>query len=262
MKIYLDVIFLINFLFDSLLLFCVSVILKRNIKLKKIFLGGLIGGISIFILFLKINNIQLFFIKIIISILMTLITFSFKNIKYTLKNLLFLYTSSIILGGFLYFINCEFAYRQEGLIFFHNNFSLNFIVLVLLSPIIIYIYIRQAKELKNNYNYYYKIDVVLKNKKILKLNAYLDTGNKLTDPYLNRPIIIIDNKEIDEKDIVDYILVPIDTINSHTMIKCITIDKVYIEGYGEKKNVLLGISPVKIKLEGINCLLQPKVLEG
>ena len=262
MKIYLDVIFLINFLFDSLLLFSVSVILKRNIKLKKIFLGGLIGGISIFILFLKINNIELFLIKILISILMTLITFSFKNIKYTLKNLLFLYTSSMILGGFLYFINCEFAYKREGLIFFHNNFSLNFIVLVILSPIIIYIYIRQAKELKNNYSYYYKIDVFLKNNKILKLNAYLDTGNKLTDPYLNRPIIIIDKKEIDDSDILEYILVPVDTINNHTMLKCITVDKVYIEGYGEKKNILLGISPSKIKMEGINCLLQPKILEG
>lgn len=261
MKVYLDLVFLINFLFDSILLFTVSVILKRNIKLKRIILGGIVGGLTTFILLFNINSLELFIIKIIISILMVLITFSYKNIKYTIKNILFLYTSSMILGGFLYFLNCEFAYKREGLIFYHNGLSINFIVLIIMSPIILYMYIKQGKELKNNYSYYYKISIYLKGK-IIKANAFLDTGNKLKDPYLNRPIIVINNNMIKESEIDNYILVPIDTINSHNLLKCITVDKIDIEGIGEKNNILIGISNHKIKMEGIDCLFGQSILEG
>ena len=53
MKIYLDLLFFLNFGFDFILLLVVSIILRRNVSLTRIVLGGLIGGLSIFILFLK-----------------------------------------------------------------------------------------------------------------------------------------------------------------------------------------------------------------
>ena len=81
MKLYLDLIFLINIWFDFLLLLSVSILLKRNTKLKRIILGSLFGGITIFILFIKLNSIELFIYKIITSIIMILISFSYKNIK-------------------------------------------------------------------------------------------------------------------------------------------------------------------------------------
>lgn len=260
MKIYLDLIFLINFSFDTILLFTVSILLKRNIKMKKIFLGGLIGSISTLLLFLKINSFELFIIKIIISILMVLGTFSYKNIKYTINNILFLYFTSILLGGFLYYINIEYSYIQEGLIFFHTGISPNIIVLVLISPIILYIYIRQARIMKTNYSYYYEVDIFLKNKEVIKTTGFLNTGNRLKDPYLNRPIIIINKNKI-KQEITDYLLVPMNTISNNSLLKCITIDKIEIKGIGTKTNILLGISPKKINMEGIDCILCQSILE-
>ena len=189
MKVYLDYIFFINFMFDFLLLLSVSIILRRNIKIKRIILGALIGGVTIFTLFLRMNSLELFLFKIIISILMILITFGYMNIKYTIKNLIYLYISSMFLGGILYFLNIEFSYHQEGLVFYHNGLSINIIVLLIISPIIIYTYVKQLLDLKTNYSKYYKIDIKYKNK-IIKLNAYLDTGNKLFDPITHIPIII------------------------------------------------------------------------
>ncbi len=147
MTLYLDLIFFLNFSFDFLLLLSVSVLLRRNAKIRRIILGAIIGSISIFVLFIKLNSIQLFIIKFVISIIMILISFGYKNIKYTLKNLLYLYTSSIMLGGFLYYLNVEFSYKQEGLIFYHSGLSINYIFLVILSPIIIYTYVRQGLKL-------------------------------------------------------------------------------------------------------------------
>ena len=136
MKIYLDLVLFINFMFDLLLLITVKIVLKRNIKWYRLLLGSLIGSLSIFFLFLKLTTISLFLLKIIISCVMIVITFGFKNKTYFFKNLVYLYFVSIILGGFLYYLNLEFSYENIGLIFFHNGFSINFILLLILSPII------------------------------------------------------------------------------------------------------------------------------
>lgn len=262
MKLYLDLLFFLNFSFDSILLFATSYILKRNISIKRILLGGIVGGLSIFILFFRMNSIMLFFIKIFISILMCLTSFSYKNLKYTLKNLIFLYMTSIFLGGALYLLNIKFSYKQKGLIFYHNPFSINWIVLIIITPIIIYIYIKQLKSLKSDYSNYYKVELVLKNKLKLKYIGFLDTGNKLKDPYLNRSIIIVDETKLKNLTIDNYLFVPINTVSGKSYIKCIPIKEIYINNKRVNKKVLLGISKKKINMDGIDCILNSKILEG
>ncbi len=262
MKLYLDLVFILNVFFDFLLLMGVSIILRRNVKLIRIILGSFIGGLSIFILFLKITTLQLFFIKIFIAIIMIIVTFKFKNIKYTLKNLFFLYTLGIMLGGFLYMLNLEFSYRNEGIIFFHNGLSINWILLIIISPIIICFYTKQTLDLKNNYSNYYKVDIYLKSGKVLGLNAFLDTGNLLVDPYKKRPIILVNHKEIKgyiEKE--KKLLVPYSSLNNENILECITAEKINIKGVGCKKNFLIGISDKKITIDGIDCILNKKLLE-
>lgn len=262
MKLYLDLLFLLNFSFDAILLLCTSYILKRNVSFKRILLGAFVGALSIFILFFKINNIQLFFIKIMISILMNFATFSYRNIKYTIKNIIFLYIVSIFLGGALYLINIEHSYKHEGIIFYHNPFSINIIILIIITPLILYIYIKQLKSLKTDYTNYYKVDLILKNNKKIKLVGFLDTGNKLVDPYLKRPIIVVDENKIKNLTIDNYIYVPVNTVVGKDFIKCIPIKEIYINNKKIKKKVLLGICRNKIKLDGIECILSVKILEG
>ena len=242
--VYIDLVFLLNLLLDFILLLSVTYILNRNIRLRKIMYGSIIGSLSTFLLFIKLNSIELFIIKIFISIIMTIITFSYKNIKYTIKNLEYLYIVSIILGGFLYIAKLQF-----------NN--LYIFILLFISPIILYLYYKQIKEFKNNYSYYHKLDIYYKDE-VVKLNAYLDTGNKLKDPYFNLDIIVINDviKNIDE-----YVLVPIDTIDNHSLLKCIKVDKVLIDNKLIKK-VLIGITNKKINMEGIDCIIGLNIMEG
>lgn len=255
MKIYVDLIMILNFFFDLILLLTVSIILRRNVSIYKIMLGAFTGGISILFLFLKVSSLSLFLYKIVISILMVIISFNYKNIKYTLKNLLFLYTSSIILGGFIYFLNIEFSYKNAGLIFFNKGLSINVIFLIIFSPIIIYIYIKQGLWLKNNYSNYYKINLIYNNQKI-RLNAYLDTGNSLISPYSKKPIVLI-NKRIKCS---NYFYIPYNTIDNNGVIKCFKADieinnKIY-------KKIIIGLIEKEIRIDGIDCLLNKKILEG
>lgn len=262
MKIYIDMVLLLNFGFDLLLLFSVGIVLRRQTSLKKLFIGALIGAVTILSMFINMNSIILFFIKVIISIIMVIFTFGYKDIRYTLKNLFYLYTSSIILGGFLYLLNLEFSYKNTGLVFYYDGLSINFIVMIIMSPIIIFAYIKQGLELKNNYSNYYNIDIYLKNGRVIETTAFLDTGNKLVDPYKKRPIILL-NSELLSPSILEenILLVPYDSLNNHGLLKCLIPEKIFIQGVGFRKNFLVGISNEKIKMDGIDCILNSRLIE-
>ena len=255
MKVYIDLVLLLNFGFDFILLFATSYLLKRNTKLIKILLGSLFGSLSTLLLFLNINTFTLFIVKILISIFMILITFSFKNIKTFIKNIIHLYLNSIMLGGFLYLLNIEFSYKHSGLIFYHNGLSINFIILIISSPIIIYLYVKQIKELKTSQNNYHKIDIFLKNE--YHLNAYFDSGNKTKSIYFNKGINIINRDIIKEN--LNYFYEPITTINGTSMIKCFKVKKILIDNV-ELKDVIFGVSNEYFKID-VDVILNNKIWE-
>ena len=262
MKIYIDLVLLLNFGFDLILLFGVAIILRRQTTLKRLLLGALVGSLTILSMFIEMNSLTLFLIKIIVSILMVLIVFGYHDIKYLGNNLFYLYTSSILLGGFLYFLNLQFSYKNEGLIFYFDGLSVNVIALIILSPIIIYAYVKQGLLLKNHYSNYYNVDIYLESGKVIETTAFMDTGNKLEDPYKKRPIILLNKELID----LDYnkeriVLVPYDAINHHGLLKCIIPEKIFIQGIGFRSNFLIGLSNEKILIDGVDCIMHSKLIE-
>lgn len=260
MKLYLDLIFLLNFGFDFLLLLTVSVLLRRNVSYKRIFLGAGIGALSIFCLFVPMSSITLFFIKICISIIMMIVTFSFKDFSYFLKNIGYFYMVSIVLGGFLYYLNIEFSYKQDGLIFYHNGLSINFVVLVLISPVILYNYVRQGRTLRNTVSYYHNVDIVYHNLKYHML-GYLDTGNTLTDPYLNKPVSVINAKILSNIKEEDILYIPVQTISCTKLLRCVKVDSLVVDGQLQK-SALVALSEEKFTMDGVDILLHKDILEG
>lgn len=247
MKVYLDIIFLINFIYDFIILLSSSIILKRNTKIIRIIIGSLFGSLTMFIYFIRMNNIEIIIYKLVVSFIMLVITFNYKNIKYFLKNLYYFYMIGIILGGLLYFVN-------NNAFFIKNNLFIG----IILSVLSIFFYIKNIRDLKTNYNKYIKVKLYFKNYKI-NLNAFLDTGNKLKDPYTFKPIIIVNKDYIKEKDKV--ILVPYKTCNYEGLLECIKPNKIYIEKVGYKKNFLVGLTD-SIKIDGVDCILNELLMEG
>ena len=131
-----------------------------------------------------------------------------------------------------------------------------------MSPVIIWVYVKQGLDLKNNYSNYYNIDIYLRGGDIIETTAFLDTGNKLIDPYKKRPIILL-NKELIKFSYKDnnILLVPYDSLNNHGLLKCIIPDKIFIKGVGFRNNFLIGISNEKINMEGIDCIIGSKLIE-
>lgn len=256
-KIYLDLVLFINFAFDLILLLSVAYLLKRKVSFYRVILASFIGSLSVLFLFFPINNLILFLLKILISIVMIIITFKYQNIKYTLYNLGYLYLSSIVLGGGLYLINDMLAYDHKGLVFITNGMSLNFLVLIIISPIIIALYCRQLHRIYNHYDHYFPVEIYFKHV-YLKGTGYLDSGNTLL--YKRKPVILMDRSKI-PFNIDSYELLPYQAVNITGLLKCILIDKVKI-GDKEYKNIYLGLLDHDLNIDGVDILLNQKLWEG
>lgn len=252
MTVYIDGVLFLNFAFDFILLLTTSIVLKRNTKIFNLVLGAFIGSLSTLILFINVNSIQLFIIKIYLSILMNLFSFYYKDIKYTLTNITTFYIVSILLGGFLYMLNIEFSYKHEGIIFYNNGLSINVIILFIISPIILYIYVKQSKMFQKKIKNYHKVNIKI-GKKELSLNGFLDTGNTLT--YKGKPVIITNIKNTFRK---KKIFVPYAVINGAGLLECIET-QIYIPDMGTY-DVLLGFSD-NLNISGVDVLLNGK-MEG
>ncbi len=251
MVIYLDLVFFINFIMDFYILSGVKFLLKLQTKLIRILLGSLVGSLSILLLFLSLNNITFNLIKIIISIIMTYITFG-KN-KF-LNKLFYLYIISIVLGGSLYLINDSLGYEVSGFIFINNGYSINIIILLIISPFILYLYIKEFLKLRKKINTSYDVIIKLKNKNI-NVEGFLDTGNKLIDPYFHRPIILLNKKYINLRG-KKVIYVPFSSLNNNGLLKCIIPEYILIDGK-EYKKCLIGISE-NLKFD---CILNERVFD-
>ncbi len=248
MKIYIDLVLIINFFFDFIIIYGTKYILKLHTKLYRILLGSIFGSLSILLLFISLNNISLFILKLIISIFIILITFGRRNF---FKNFLYFYLISIILGGSIYLLDIAYIYDNKGLIFLNNGLSINFIIILIISPIIIYLYLKENKNYRLKYSNIYSIEICIDNK-IYKLKSMLDTGNNLKDPYTKKNIIILNNNIKINKN--RFIYVPYKALNTSGIIKCFKPDRIIINNK-IFNNCLVGISKDKLNMSDIDCIL-------
>ena len=256
---YLDVVIVINFVFDLFLLVCVNHLLKRNTRFIRMVIASLFGGISILALFISFNSFTLFLFKMFISIIMILISFGYKDIVYTFKNFIHLYLCSMVLGGFMYFLNIQFSYSNQGLIFAYNGLSVNVIGMFILGPLILISYIKENKSLKLNYNNYYKCELYMDKKHKISMNAFLDTGNKLRDPYSNKSIILVYSDLLANYE-GNPLYVPYNTLNNHGLLKCYKPYMIVINNRSTK-NFLVGVSEKKIGIDGVDCIINNQIME-
>lgn len=250
MKIYVDVIFFLNFSFDFLLLITVKLLLKINIKFYRVLIASFIGALSTFLLFVPISSFTLFLFKIIVSILMILISFGKKNF---LKNIGYLYFTSIVLGGFLTFINNQFSYKQEGLIFFFEGFSVPTLVLLIMSPIILFCYYKQTHYFKYKLSNIHQVELILKDKHYY-YRAYFDTGNVLVDPYHNRDVHLLYDPKLFSK-FTNFIIIPFKALNFSGIVRGIIFDTMIIDKTIIIEKPLIGFSKEPFHLDSNDMIL-------
>ena len=250
--VYVDLLVIEDLFLNYLVLLGTGLILNRITKFKEVFLSSVIGLIPLIFLFMNINKLILSIINLVFSIIMSIISFKYKNVIYTVKNIIYMYFISVFLAGSIYLINTTFLPKID-------NTLLNVIVLLILSPLITCIYVKSIKNLRINNSNYYLVDIYLKDLPKITLNAYLDTGNKLIDPYTFNPIILVTKKMI-PYNLDKYLYVPYNTIGNKGLLKCFRPEKIYIDKVGYRYKLLVGLVD-SLNLENADCLLNQKLLE-
>ena len=234
MNVYIEEVFILNFLLDFMILYGTKKLLKRNTRLIRLIISSIVGSFTTFILFININNLLLFILKIIISIILVLISFGYRNI---IKNTSYFYILSIIIGGSSYLLDIN-----------------NHILLLILSFLTIFMVSKELINYKNIFTNKYLVKVLYKGK-TYELEGFIDTGNRLKDNISNKDIIIT-NLKIKSKRIL---YVPYKALNTNGVIPCIMPEKVIINNK-EFNNLLIGLSKDKFNLEE-NCILPNKLKE-
>ncbi len=174
MIIYVDVYFLKNIIFNFLLIYLTSILIRKEPSIYRIFLGATIGGVyAVFALFYP-GMFNSLIVKIITSISMLWISFGIKQLN-------------VVLSSFF-----TLAYLIAGITASILNINNQMVMIIFAFSIILIFCIYERNKKKNDF---YDIEIQLYNNEI-NLKAKLDTGNELRDSLFGSPVIVVSEEKI------------------------------------------------------------------
>ncbi|WP_303981940.1 sigma-E processing peptidase SpoIIGA [Niallia circulans] len=208
MAIYLDVIWLLNFLFDSLLLYLTGILLKKKIIHWRILLGGLIGSLIILFSITPLSPYTNHPIsKLLFSIVMVATAFGYKRLRTYIQALMIFYLATFLIGGTLigahYFIQFDFDLSSSVLLASIKGFGdpISWLFVLLGFPIAWYFSRRNVEGMEvTKIQYEQIIDVIFQiGGKEFSIKGLVDSGNQVYDPISRLPVMFVSLKNI-EKD--------------------------------------------------------------
>lgn len=263
---YLDVLFLVNFTMDFVLIWATAKFTGFNTSFKKALLAASIGALySITIYFPALHtSFSSLLIKIIFSIVMIYIAFYPLSLRKMMQALAYFYFIVFAAGGAMLAAVYLFKTEQTIQAILTGRFSIleplryNWLFAAIIAAIVVGRYgtrfIRQ-NFLKNNS--YVPVIICIGDEKIA-LNTLVDTGNQLYDPISSKPVMIAELEAL--KSIIPEItykeLKKNNEFDINSTITCLSetnlasrLHVIPFNSIGEQKGMLLGIRPDSIIIE-------------
>lgn len=271
MTLYIDLILLENIIMNYIIILATGMICRIEMKQIRIFLSSLLGAIYAIIIYVidsKIYTSQI--TKIIVSICMVYIAFDSTNIKSMLKQLIIFYLTSFCFGGaayyLLYGINPNLIKSINGV--FVGTYPIKIAILGgILGFFIINIAFKIIKNKLTKKDMIYDVEIYYKEKKS-RIKVILDTGNLLTDPITNIPVLIVEEGKLTNiipedvlRDINSVILEnTFEKMDEEFKTRCSIIP---FSSIGKNNGIIVGFRPDYIKICGENGEeIRKKVIVG
>ena len=248
--VYADVVLLLNFFVDFVILYLAGVFLHFKIKIKRLLLSSLVG--SVFSLVAAILEIRGFFaiiLSLVVLFFMCRILFGRQKYNIYIKACLFVLVFSLLLCGVvsLYVFNFKKTYQAS---FFH---ILLFTTVLYVSAKIIGMALKLSASAK-------LIEAKVRLDEIdYKLCLLCDSGNVLLDIYTSMPVIVV-NKGMFSKSEIESCkprFIPVRTVENEGLMLVISPKSIVID----QKNVLacIGFSNSEAGFNGCDGIV-PSVL--
>lgn len=199
LEVYPDIVFLINFFIDLILIFLLKKVNKKHSSKLRMTLAAMLGAVSAVIIavFPWMNEIYKFIIMYLLaSILMIFIAFGKLSISDLIKQWIVLNLITYFVGGLMNSIYYHTKLRALFIIGKGNVFSNISIVYVVLTIVIITIIALFVIWLLRLYQIHkpliYDVELILQDRRVLT-KGLMDTGNCLYDPFNKSPVMVIEN---------------------------------------------------------------------
>lgn len=201
--VYLDVIWALNLLFDSLLLYLTAIFLKRSIRLWRLLAGGFIGSLIILLSFTPLNVYSSHPIsKLICSIVMVLIAFGYKRFAFFLKALMTLYVSTFLIGGALmgahYFIQYDPMLTTKVLMSSVKGFGdpISWLFVLIGFPVAWHFSRKNVESMemtKIQFEQIVNVRLNIEGENMI-FKGLVDSGNQVYDPLSKLPVMFVSIK--------------------------------------------------------------------
>lgn len=302
MKIYLDVIWLLNFCFDSLLLLLTAFILKRQVKKRRVAAGGFIGSTIVLLMFTPVSPlVEHPAGKMAFSVVIVLTAFGFKRFRYFFQNLFAFYFATFLVGGGMIGVHSLLQTKsivQHGvMVTSQTGFGdpISWIFVVIGFPAVWFFSKKRIEEIETKsiqYDELVRVQAEFGGQTI-HAKGLVDSGNQLYDPLTKTPVMILHidkfspllgEKEMDiiktasPLEVIEQLddsfrhaeklrLIPYRGVGQdHQFLLCLKPDYVTILTKDEMiacEKCLIGISTRQLSADGeFDAIVHPKMLTG
>ena len=254
-ELYVDVLFLVNFFMDYIILLFVRKVLHCETKHINIVFGAGVGAlITSIIIILPIPSafLETLLFHLVVNTCMIQVGLKIKNLTMFLRAFLLLYIGSVLMGGILNAIN---QYVKLG--------SLICFLAIIGYYLCLGIWNFLSKLQRWN-STHVKVKISFEGQEV-KLNALIDTGNSLYDPVTGRPVSIISKsageKFLHDSEEIRYISLQTVT-NTGSFLPILCAEKMWV--LDERKyyfeQVLFALAEEEFsKSEGFQVILNPNL---
>lgn len=300
MTLYLDVIWLLNFCIDLLLLQLTAFVLKRSVSIWRVATGAFIGSVFIFFLFTPISGFMYNpFVKLAYSMIITLSVFGFKRFYPFVQVLFMFYFVTFVIGGGMFALH---YFMQGGGTILNGIAShatpygdvFSWVFVLIGFPCLWFFSWQRVQHIKTKkirYEQVVSVDIEVENVRI-QAKGFIDSGNHLHDPITKTPVMILDLQAFGEQFPQALVqkarepesffedtetlplewearirLVPFRGVGrGHDFLLALKPDRVKIKQDQEIydcKKVFIGLNAQSLSAEGeFTCIVHPKLLTG
>lgn len=271
-KIFVDVLFIINFIIDYILLSVTSLFIKKSPGILKLAVGSGIGALySACAFFMPMNSFFSLFSTVATAFLMVIVSFGAKNAFVLFKNTAIFYLVCISASGIAFGVVFSGKMSKISInngIFYADVNAYTLLFGFIISIIIIHTATGYIKKQKIKSSFLYNVTIE-KNGKVICDTALFDTGNFAKDPISQKSVIIAEWRSISplfqENKITeaivenpkDFVYIGCRGFGSGVGMYAFSPDKVYSEEIDFSEPVLVAVCERKLDKDGIFRMILP-----
>ncbi len=256
-KVYVDVLFFVNFIFDYLLLWMTGLLCHRNTSFFRLLLAAAFGALyATLMFFLPVPFLYTLPCKLLAGTLMVVLAFRPRRFRILVQYTCIFYIVSTFLGGaacgIFYFSDSDTldAVFRNGSVYINiPTYQLLLLALVCM-PIVRIAFACGRKILQNNKKI---TELCIEYQgKTLRLRGFYDSGNFLQDEISGKSVIIAEWHRANHlfpackhpEDVEGLIPIPFHTLTENGLLYAFLPDAIYIQKYHKKlptKTVYIGL---------------------